>query len=148
MRSNILTARSRLLAAVTTIGVLTLATASATTPVSDPSSVGSNVAVVSGQGNAVRVYIDPKTGKQRGPTEEERADAAKQDAASAKQFKSQSIKLVPQPNGMNRGTDREGLLMESVVATKNADGTLSFSYEGGDGSTANPAAPAAKLEEK
>lgn len=96
--------------------------------------------------SGIRKYVDPSTGKSRAPTPEERAESAAQDAL-ADRGKPTTIKMVRQPNGLSRGTDRDGLLMESVVAHKNADGTLSYQYVQGDDPGVTPA-PAAKLEEK
>jgi hypothetical protein len=149
MKNRIMTARSGLLLAATTAGLLTMAAANATTPapVSDQQQSADAVAT-SGQGNSVRVYIDPKTGKTRQATAEERVQAAKQDAIAAKSHKSQTIKFVRQPNGMRRAVDKDGLLLESVVVHKNADGTLSYQYVDGDGAEQANAAPVSQLEEK
>lgn len=150
MKYRIMTARSSLLLAATTAGLLTMAAANATTPapVSDQQQSTDAVAT-SGQGNSVRIYIDPKTGKTRQATEEERAQAATQDATLAASHKSQTVKSVRQTNGMRRFVDKDGLLMESVVVHTNADGTLSYQYVDGDGSEqAKNAAPVSQLEEK
>jgi hypothetical protein len=89
--------------------------------------------------NGVRAYIDPATGKLRQPTAAERAEEARQSAEAAKQRKGRGVRIEKQANGAKRGLDLEGRLMESVVVTRNADGSLQYHYVTGDASQVDPA---------
>jgi hypothetical protein len=98
----------------------------------------------------MRVYIDPATGKFRQPTDAELAAEAQvsADSASADSSKGDGVIISKRADGTMRGQDTQGRLMESVVATRAADGTISIQYVNGDGSAAHADAPANAAEEK
>jgi hypothetical protein len=140
---NTTTRVSRSIATATALGLFacaSLAAASETKAVPQ----GATEATTAGS-SGLRVYKD-NNGKTRAPTQEEKVEAAAQDALADK-GKAKTIKMVRQPNGMLRATDRDGLLAESVIAHKNADGTLSYEFVQGADPGVVPA-PAAALEVK
>lgn len=142
------TARSRWLASASALGLLVFATASAgTTEIRSPAASTDTVAA-SDAAPGMRAYIDPKTGKLRQPTAEERAAEGKANAAAAKQreAKLKQIKPVRLANGAVR-IDAHGLFEEEATATLNADGSLSVGFQTADGNQV-PHDTAAKLEDK
>ena len=98
--------------------------------------------------NGVRIYIDPATGKTRQATRAERAEEAIQSAQAARLREGRGVQYRKRADGAIRALDLEGRLMESVVVTLNADGSLSYQHVAGDASTVQPVAPATTLEEK
>jgi hypothetical protein len=73
---------------------------------------------------ALRVFRDPETGQLRQPTREEAAELARA-AAEAAQESEPIFLVVEHPDGM-KSVDLQGALMQSVVVTRNADGSLTF----------------------
>lgn len=142
---NASTNQSPLIATAMALGLFALANAAVasdsntqTKPAADPPLATAT------QDSGMRAYIDPATGKLREPTAEERQDEARASALRAQTVKGTGVEYKTAPNGAVRALDTEGRLMESVVATRNADGTLSYSYVSGDGSTTPPPAPVAE----
>ena len=114
----------------------------------NPISGSTFTGVQAGTDNGVRIYIDPATGKTRQPTPAERAEEARQSAEAAKLRKGKGVQYSKRADGTVRALDLEGRLMESVVVTTNADGSLSYSYVAGDPSKVQIVAPVTTLEEK
>lgn len=123
------------------IGVFALANSAAATQ----GSTGSTAPAP--QASSMRAYVDAN-GKLRQPTAEEREAAAREDAANAqaRAAKGKGVIFKTMPNGARRALDTEGQLMESVVVSKNADGSLAYSYVSGNGQVVE--APAPHAEEK
>lgn len=143
------TAGSHWLATATAISLLALTagTSVATeTPKTSPAVAASESA---GSANSMRAYIDPATGLLRQPTEEDRAAEARVSAAAVSTLKGSGFTITKLADGSQRALDTEGVLMESVTATRNPDGSIAYVFVAGDG-TQEPqaAAPAAKMEEK
>jgi hypothetical protein len=97
--------------------------------------------------SGARIYIDPATGRTRQATHAERDEEARQSAEAASLREGRGVRYRQRADGAIRALDLEGRLMESVVVTANADGSLSYSHVAGDASQARPP-PAAELEEK
>jgi hypothetical protein len=142
------TARSRWLAAAAAVSILGLAASSANAGEPQKSAAASDTNASVSSENEVRVYIDPKTHKIRQPTPEERAAEAKVASTKAAAAKGTGVKTVTYANGTKRALDTQGRLMESVIATKNADGSFSYSYVAGDGSQVSHEQAPAQMEEK
>lgn len=121
--------------------------AASTAQASEPGTVAAEPAPLE---NGVRAYIDPATGKLRAPTPAERAEEARQQAAARKANagKGREPTITRRKDGSVMATDNDGRFMESTVATRNADGSLSYSYQPGNDQTLPVATPAATLEEK
>ena len=100
--------------------------------------------------NGVRAYVDPATGKLRQPTAAERAEEARQAAAARKANagKGRPPTITKRADGTVVATDNDGRFMESVVATRNADGSISYAYLQGEVETLPAAPPAPAQEEK
>lgn len=100
--------------------------------------------------NGVRAYIDPATGKLRQPTGEERAAEARQAAADRKANagKGRAPSITKRADGTLVAVDNDGRFMESMVATRNADGSVSYAYLQGEVEAVPAAAPAPTPEEK
>ena len=143
------TARSCWLATAVAVSMLGLAASSANAGEPQKSAAVSDTDAIANTESSVRVYIDPKTHKVRQPTPEERAAEAKSSTAKAAITKGTGVKMVTYANGTKRALDTEGRLMESVVATKNADGTFSYSFVDSAGATVDhQPAPTQTMEEK
>ena len=144
---NETTIRSPFIATAMAVGLFALANAATasttqTTPAADPPQADAS------QASGMRAYVDPKTGKLRQATPEERQEEARVSAQAAKDEKPVEMEYKREANGAVRGLDVSGSLMETAVATQNADGTWSVSYVEGTPETVTPAAPATSLEEK
>lgn len=95
-----------------------------------------------------RAFRDPETGQLRPPTREEAAELARAEAELAPESERIFV-VVEHPDGM-KSVDLQGAFMQSLVVTRNADGSLTFSCVPA-GQTAAPApTPKARppLEEK
>ena len=125
--------------------LLAASAAQATEPTATPAADGQ----VSAE-NGVRAYIDPATGKLRQPTAAERAEEARQAAAARKANagKGRAPTVSKRKDGTVMVVDNDGRFMESMVATVNADGSISYSYQQGDvaGIVAAPASAPASEE--
>lgn len=141
------TARSRWLVAASALGLLVFAGSAGATDTRSPAAATDAVAP-SDTAPGVRAYIDPRTGKLRQATPEERAAEGKANAAAAKQREARikQIKPVRLANGAVR-IDTQGLFEEEATATLNADGSLSYGFQTADGSPIQHDA-ATKLEDK
>lgn len=139
----------------TAIGMFALANAAAATEVSTSStgastgsttSSTSNVAPAS-QSSSMRAYVD-SDGKLRQATAEERAAEAREDSANARAraAKGHGVIYKTLPSGARRALDTDGQLMESVLVTRNPDGSLAYSYASGNGQVVEAAVP--RAEEK
>lgn len=143
------TARSRWLASATAISLLAAGSVVAAAPAKTTAQPNIKPAVQSHGGSAMRAYIDPATGQFRPPTEDELSADARLSADAAAQSDGKSFKISTTASGAIRVQDTQGLLTESVIATKQADGTLEYSFVGSDGAEkSHDASSAAKLEEK
>jgi hypothetical protein len=71
-----------------------------------------------------RVFRDPATGQLRQPTRAEAAELARAEAEAAPEAEPIFV-VVEHPDGM-KSVDLQGALMQSVVVTRNADGSLTF----------------------
>jgi hypothetical protein len=140
------TARSRWLVHACALGLLAVATSSASA--TEPA-VKIDAATPSDAAPGMRVYIDPATGKLRQPTPDERAAEGQANAAAAKQrdAKAKQLKKVKMANGAVR-LDTQGLFNEEVTATLNADGSLSYGFQTAGGNPIPHDAAAGKLEDK
>ena len=98
--------------------------------------------------NGVRAYVDPATGKLRQPTPAERAEEARQAAAAKRAGKGRAPTITRRADGTLVATDNDGRFMESMVATRNADGSVRYDYVQGEVEAVPVAAPAPQLEEK
>ena len=80
--------------------------------------------------SGMKAYKDSRTGKLRQPTPDERAAEGRQTAAKAAAglAPSATLEVVTYPNGTQRASDSSGAFQESVVATRNADGSLVYSF--------------------
>lgn len=123
------------------IGVFALANSAAATQGSTSSTAPA------AQTSSMRAYVDAN-GKLRQPTAEERESEARQDSANAqaRAAKGHGVVFKTLPSGARRALDTDGQLMESVVVSKNADGSLAYSYVSGNGQVVE--APALHAEEK
>jgi hypothetical protein len=72
----------------------------------------------------LRVFRDPATGKLRPPTREEAAELMRTEAEAAPESK-RTFVVVEHADGM-KSVDLQGALMQSMVVTRNANGSLSF----------------------
>jgi hypothetical protein len=128
---------SRWLLTSATLAALAAGSATATETPAAPAAVQPQSSLDSG----VRAYVDPATGKLRQATAAEHAEEARQSAAAAvaKQGKGKGVRFVKRADGTVRAEDLEGRLMESVVVQRNADGSLSYGYVGGDAGQVDPA---------
>lgn len=143
------TARSCWLATAAAVSMLGLAASSANAGEPQKSAAASDTGASASTDSSVRVYIDPKTHKIRQATPEERAAEAKSAKAKAASAKGTGVKMVTYANGTKRALDTEGRLMESVVATRNADGTFSYSFVDSAGAAVDhQPAPTQTMEEK
>lgn len=130
-------ASARWLLASATLAALAAGTATANdSPAPAPAAAAQSQ---SDAGNSMRAYIDPATGKLRQATAAERAEEARLSAEAAKQRKGKGVRFVKRADGTVRAEDLEGRLMESVVVQRNADGSLSYGYVGGDAGQVDPA---------
>lgn len=89
----------------------------------------------------LRVFRDPVTGQLRPPTREEAAALARTTEAEAAPESAPVFEVVEHPDGM-KSVDLKGAFMNSVVVTRNADGSVTFRCVPGG---AQPAQPAAAL---
>lgn len=71
----------------------------------------------------LRVFRDPETGQLRPPTREEAAELNRIDAETTRESEPIFV-VVEHPDGM-KSVELQGALMQSVVVTRNADGSLS-----------------------
>lgn len=143
------TARSRWLASATAISLLAAGSVVAAAPAKSTAPSTTKPSVQAHGGSAMRAYIDPATGQFRQPTEEEISADARVSAAAATQSDGKSFKITTSPSGAIRIQDTQGVLTESVIATKQADGTLAYSFVGSNGTQeSHDTSTAAKLEEK
>lgn len=104
-------------------------------------------AAVSDSAGGFRAYIDPKTGKLRQATAQERAEEARAAAAERKARPKRVPKLIKRPDGILQAVDTDGYFAEDVVATIGPDGKVNVSYEL-EGQPTTHAAPVLSLEEK
>lgn len=144
------TIRSRLLvtAAVVSVAGFAAGTASACDKHEQQNQAAVQTVASPGAEN-VRVYIDPVTKRIRAATPEERQIAAQEDAAAAKVRAARpSARTIRRADGAVGIIDPNGLVMESVVVQKNADGSVSYQFVDSDVSGLPQATPAAQLEEK
>ena len=71
-----------------------------------------------------RVFRDPRTGKLRPPTPEEAAELAKMEAEAGPEAEPIFV-VVEHPDGM-KSVDLQGAFAQSIIVTRNADGSLRF----------------------
>jgi hypothetical protein len=81
-------------------------------------------AVTARSQTGLRVFRDPETGQLRQPTREEAAELARAETEAAQESEPIFV-VVEHPDGM-RSVDLQGAFMQSVVVTRNADGSLTF----------------------
>ncbi len=124
---------------VTAIGLFALANTAAAT---EGNKTGTEAPA---QSSSMRAYVD-SNGKLRQATAEEREADARQDNANAKAraAKGHGVVFKTLPSGARRALDTEGQLMESVVVSKNPDGSLAYSYVSGNGQVVETPAPHAE----
>jgi hypothetical protein len=72
----------------------------------------------------LRFFRDPETGQLRPPTREEAAELNRAEADAAQESEPIFV-VVEHPDGM-KSVDLQGALMQSVVVTRNIDGSLTF----------------------
>jgi hypothetical protein len=72
----------------------------------------------------LRVFRDPETGQWRQPTREEAAELARAEAEAAPEAEPVFV-VVEHSDGM-KSVDLQGALMQSIVVTRNPDGSLTF----------------------
>lgn len=140
------TARSRWLASATAISLLTAGAVAAAVPAKSNSK--SSIKTTTGTTNGMRAYFDAATGKFRQPTDQERAADAKVTASVSTDAGKKNFSIRSFADGSVRIQDTQGLLSESVIATKQPDGTLTYSFVNDAGSTTHDHAPTTTLEEK
>lgn len=97
--------------------------------------------------SSLRAYIDPKTGKLRQATAQERAEEARAAAAERKAHPKRMPKVIKNADGSRYAVDVDGYFAEDVIVTKGPDGKLTYSYEV-EGQPITHVAPAVSLEEK
>jgi hypothetical protein len=102
---------------------------------------------VSDSEGGFRAYIDPKTGKLRQATGEERAAEARAAAAERKARPKRVPKVIKNADGSRYAVDVDGYFAEDVIATIGPDGKVIISYES-EGQPTTQAAPAVSSEEK
>ena len=71
----------------------------------------------------LRIFRDPATGKLRPPTREEATRLRRAEAEAAPELE-RTFVVVEHPDGM-KSVDLQGALMQSMVVTRNPDGSLS-----------------------
>ena len=142
-------ARSRWIATSTAISLFGMATAVAMAaepqkPVADKAA--ESVADSSG----LRAYIDPVTGQLREATPDELAAEARVSASTAggDGKAGGSLVVVRRADGTMRAHDTEGRFMESVVATRSADGKITLSFVQGNGTSSHVEPAPVVAEEK
>lgn len=90
-----------------------------------------------------RVFRDPETGRLRPPTPAEVAELERAETEATPATESTPVfRVIEHPDGM-KSVDLQGAWMQSVVVTRNADGSLSFRC-GPEPAPAVPAAPVAQ----
>lgn len=141
---NASTKTSRLIATAMGVGLFALANIAAAAPTTPAAAAPQPTA---SQDSGMRAYVDPKTGKLRQPTAEERQAEARASSQAATAKPPQML-YKQEANGAVRALDVTGALMETAVATQNADGSWTVSYVEGDATSVTPAAPVQTLEEK
>ncbi|KQY52217.1 hypothetical protein [Lysobacter sp. Root494] len=113
----------------------------------DKPAVADEPATVSDSESGLRAYIDPKTGKLREATAQERAAEARAAAAERKAHPKRMPKVIKRADGIRQAVDTDGYFAEDVVATIGPDGKLTISYVS-EGQPTIHVAPAVSSEEK